>query len=84
MTTTDHTSYIANLKKLDAAWTGALRGAGFTRNGSRMVHKASGVYATRLGLEDGYLHRFDGLNLYADTVEQVEAIAAVLIEKTRG
>ena len=81
---TTHSDYIAHLKTLDAAWLGGLRANGFVKQASRMVHKPSGVFATRLGYANGYIHRFNGENLYADTVAGVEAAVQQVVEATRG
>ena len=87
MNKTEHAQYIANLRTLDERWMTQLRAAGFVRNASRMIHKETGVFATRLGFEDGYLHRFAGKSVYAATVTEVDAAVRELlaeVEAARG
>lgn len=79
----DHKTYIEHLKSLDKVWFDALRGAGFKKNASRMVHKDSGVSVSRLGFENGYMHRFDGQSIYADTAADVQLVANHVIELTK-
>ena len=81
---TTHSDYIAHLRTLDAAWLDGLRAIGFTKQASRMIHKQTGIVASRLGYDNGYMHRFNGQSVYADTVADVDAVVRQVAAATRG